>query len=374
MISEFTHFNLIIRLSKVEQLAMFRFSPCWLSMCWTTGRRVASFLSAFTLSVDRQHSFLDCCSRVYWQLQHEISRHRTCLQVWWLLLFGRWWGSIVHVIHLNTDSRLWGWNENRGPRALSRLLHDLWMHPSSTSSPWVPYFMCSRVLLPPGRFGPLRAEVGVGFRRVRLVQALLSSPPPLVLFRCPSASAFLFPCLFRVCPFRARCVVLVFSLSLFFCVPLFASWLSNFHLIFIFTSSSFPFFFIFISSYRALIVPPSCGRVCVCVWTIWKDVKLLLLILFDFILFHAGGQWISFHPLPNEDGGLRLWYLISGLIIPTYLQISNFHFVVNGNRLSPEPACRSFAGFLVLLHCCRNLYFSAVNRGRTTWFRWIRCF
>ena len=24
--------------------------------------------------------------------------------------------------------------------------------------------------------------------------------------------------------------------------------------------------------------------------------------------FHAGGQWISFHPLPNEDGGLRLWY------------------------------------------------------------------
>ena len=23
---------------------------------------------------------------------------------------------------------------------------------------------------------------------------------------------------------------------------------------------------------------------------------------------YAGGQWISFHPLPNEDGGLRLWY------------------------------------------------------------------
>ena len=44
------------------------------------------------------------------------------------------------------------------------------------------------------------------------------------------------------------------------------------------------------------------------------------------------------------------------------------------NRLSPETACRSFAGFLVLMHCCRNLYFSAVNRGRTTWFRWISCF
>ena len=157
------------------------------------------------------------------------------------------------------------------------------MHPSSTSSPWVPYFMCSRVLLPPGRFGPLRAEVGVGFRRVRLVQALLSSPPPLVLFRCPSASAFLFPCLFRVCPFRARCVVLVFSLSLFFCVPLFASWLSNFHLIFIFTSSSFPFFFIFISSYRALIVPPSCGRVCVCV----NHLKRCKTSTADFIRFYS---------------------------------------------------------------------------------------
>ena len=66
-------------------------------------------------------------------------------------------------------------------------------------------------------------------------------PPPLVLFRCSSAFAFLFPCLFRVCPFRARCVVLVFSLSLFSCVPLFASWLSIFHFIFI-------VIFIFISS------------------------------------------------------------------------------------------------------------------------------
>ena len=113
---------------------------------------------------------------------------------------------------------------------------------SLTSSPWVPFFMCSCVLLSPGRLGPARAEVGVGFRRVRLVQALPSfPPPPLVLFRCPSASAFLFPCLFRVCPFRARCVVLVFSLSLFFCVPLFASWLGNVHFIFIVISLSFSF-------------------------------------------------------------------------------------------------------------------------------------
>ena len=105
----------------------------------------------------------------------------------------------------------------------------------------------SCVLPSTGRLGPSRAEVGVGFRCVRLVQALPSSPPSAGLVPCLSASAFLFPCPFRFCPLWARFLVLVFAPSLFFCVPLFASWLSNFHLIFIFTSSSFPFFFIFIS-------------------------------------------------------------------------------------------------------------------------------
>ena len=79
-------------------------------------------------------------------------------------------------------------------------------------------------------------------------------PPPLVLFRCSSAFAFLFPCLFRVCPFQARCVVLVFSLSLFSCVPLFASWLSKFHFIVIVISLSF-----------SLHLPRWCVCVCVCV-------------------------------------------------------------------------------------------------------------
>ena len=81
-------------------------------------------------------------------------------------------------------------------------------------------------------------------------------PPPLVLFRCSSAFAFLFPCLFRVCPFQARCVVLVFSLSLFSCVPLFASWLSKFHFIVIVISLSFSLHL------------PRCGGACVCVYTV----------------------------------------------------------------------------------------------------------
>ena len=118
---------------------------------------------------------------------------------------------------------------------------------SLTSSPWVPFFMCSCVLLSPGRLGSARAEVGVGFAVVGWFRRVRPSPPSAGPFPFPSASAFLFPCLFRVCPWWARfpCVG-VFSFPLR-CVPLFASWLSNFHLIFIFTSLSFPFIFISIS-------------------------------------------------------------------------------------------------------------------------------
>ena len=142
--------------------------------------------------------------------------------------------------------------------------------------PFSSFFMCSCVLLPPGRFGPLRAEVVVGLGRVRLVQALLSSPSSAGLVPCPSSLRFfLFPCLFRVRPLGARFHVLVFSPSLFFCVPLSASWLSNFHLIVIFTSFSFPFFFIFISWSGPYFL--TLLREGVCVWTICIDVKLLTL-------------------------------------------------------------------------------------------------
>ena len=93
----------------------------------------------------------------------------------------------------------------------------------------------------------MRAKVDVSFRRVRLVQALLSSPSSAGLVPFSVGLRFSFPLPFQGCPFWAWFHVLVFALSLFFCVLLFASWLSNFHLIVIFTSSSFPFLSIFIS-------------------------------------------------------------------------------------------------------------------------------
>jgi len=136
---------------------------------------------------------------------------------------------------------------NRGPCMFCGCIISLI---SLTSPPWVPYFMCL-LLLSAGRLGPSRARVGVGFRCVRLVQGWFRRfrLPPL-RWSCSVSVGLRFSfslALSGFARFGPGFIVLVLSPSLFFCVPLFASWLSNFHLILIFTSSSFPFFFIFIS-------------------------------------------------------------------------------------------------------------------------------
>ena len=59
------------------------------------------------------------------------------------------------------------------------------------------------VLLSPGRLGPARAEVGLGFAMVGWFRRFCLLPSA-GLVPCPTASAFLFPCPFRVSPLWAR--------------------------------------------------------------------------------------------------------------------------------------------------------------------------
>ena len=146
---------------------------------------------------------------------------------------------------------------------------------SSTSSPWAPYFMCSCVLLSPGRFGPSRAQVCLGFAVVGWFTRFRPSPPPLVWFRFRLPPFFFFLALSGFARGGPGFQVLVFPLSLCVCVPplrvvvKYFSSHRHFHLIFI----SFPFHFHFIvrTLFHTLL------REGVCVWNILRDVKLLLL-------------------------------------------------------------------------------------------------
>ena len=52
-----------------------------------------------------------------------------------------------------------------------------------------------------------------------------------------------------------------------------------------------------------------CGSLCWFWFDSFRHVPTCSILWFLFRNLQAGGQWISFHPLPNEDGGLRLWYL-----------------------------------------------------------------
>ena len=154
-------------------------------------------------------------------------------QVWSLSFWLLWWGSIVHVISRNSfwpltavdrvDLILWPLSPIRGLCTL------MWMHLFINLSPMGPLSHVSSSLQV-GWVLRLGFAVVGWFRRFRL------PPPPLVWFRFHRPPV-------GVCS------------SLFFCVPLFSSWLSYLHLIFIVISLSLSFHHI---------CPAVAGRVCVC--------------------------------------------------------------------------------------------------------------
>ena len=191
------------------------------------------------------------------------TRHVLFLQVWsfWYLVKLK---PVVHPIREDLQScsmptcGLTGYGPARScilelnPAVVS-VFHQLVPH-------WSPI---SCVLPFVGRLGPACAKIGLGFAVVGWFRRFCPPPPPSAgLGLSPSASAFLFPCLFRVCPLRARCVgVGVFSFPLPFAFPLFVSRLSNSHFIFMFTSPSSFFILTFTSSSE--FTPCLAGCVCV---------------------------------------------------------------------------------------------------------------
>ena len=126
----------------------------------------------------------------------------------------------------------------------------------------------------------------------------------------------------------------------------------------------------------------SCVWLSVCVWNIWIDVKLLP----DDVIFAASQAFVfSRHddlPISNLEQGAqahcgylcqRSYSTMGKAEIDPLRAPAIFQFIVNGNRLSLEPASRFDFHFISFLRCCRNLEFYAVNNDclsciRTSWF------
>ena len=152
----------------MKQPAIFRFSPCRFSPCWTVARWLGThlFLKPWTIFAmftnfplcgnsfflkPRKPPFSNVAretGRCHWFSYNMWSAGTGhAVQVWYLLSFdGPWWGSSVHLIHLGTT-----------------------------------------------------------VTAIYRVDLTTEGPPPLVLFRFRRPSVF-FSCPVKVCPLWARCV------------------------------------------------------------------------------------------------------------------------------------------------------------------------
>ena len=157
-------------------------------------------------------------------------------QVWWLFfLMVVWWGwtyCALNSLELEQPfmpmwldrprSRLGVTHDYLGPNWIPFLIVVVFQSFSPTSSPFGPLF---HAFFSPGRFGPVRAEVGVGFAVLGWFRPFRLPPPPLVLLCVRRPPLFSF--LARFARSGPGVLVLVFAPPLFFCVPLIGSRLSN---------------------------------------------------------------------------------------------------------------------------------------------------
>ena len=200
-----------------------------MSFGWTTGRRVASFFLKISPTVTGSLQLRQPFSS---EAQETARSHfHMNRQQDMLSRFGHF--LLVTLVRFNCArnsgvehvSRLQGCGLNaEGLRALSRILHAMWMHLfSSTSSPLVPYLM--RAFLSRSGLGPSRFLVGFGSRLVGCVRRFCPPPPPLVGFLARRPSAFSFSLPFQGLPVSGQvcwCWCSLFFLSLLrspSCVP-----------------------------------------------------------------------------------------------------------------------------------------------------------
>ena len=209
--SEFTHFNLVIRLSKVQQSALRFTSLLRLSRC-SCGPRDYSPMRFF--NCEAVPNFRNLLFSQLLLTIHDNSiwyRNQAGTRLSGVVFFF-WWlsGEVKHFVHLirwNLEAVICRlgqelttgleWHNCTSCRFRNWILFVVWFCFHQLVPHWSPI---SCFLPSPGRLAPSRAEVFVGFRCVRLVQALPSSPPPLVLVCVRRPSALSFPLPFQGSP------------------------------------------------------------------------------------------------------------------------------------------------------------------------------
>ena len=308
LIAEFTFFNLIISaiFQPLTRRSLFDSLPRCLALtfsltdiCLHSWKPRQHFL--FSVMLKRQ---IPCHMHASWE-----ERHRACfpgmVTFFWLLC--------ARNSKVDDVSCPWADLTTEGLEPYHESCMMCECISSLTNPPWVLYFMCS--FPSSGRLGPARAEIGLGFAVVGWFRRFRPPPSSAGLVPFPSASGFSFLALSGFARSGPGVFVLVFALSLFSCAPLFASWLSNFHPIFMLISLSLSFH-----------LPRCCGE-CVCVYHLYRcKTSFFILLQGRVALMSYHTQWSCGHERNGKRGRFpvpaALWrWIYIYMRVCTYLYI-----------------------------------------------------